>query len=89
VTATTRCGLFRTLVRVKSGRPTGGLAQTRVGITRLSIRSADLVASFGDGESLGLMGRTVIELEPRSLNVLLPKGQCEIGSMPLQLRRAV
>jgi len=89
VTATTRYGLLSTLVRVKLGWPTGGLAVTRVGITRLSLRSGDLVASFGDGEPLGLIGRTVIELEPRSLNVLLPMGRGEIGNVPTRLRRAV
>ena len=89
VTANTRSGLLRTLARIKLGRSTAGLAVASTGLTRLSLRSADLVAGFGDGESLGLKYRTVVELDRGSLNVILPNGRGDFGAFPWQVRRAV
>jgi diacylglycerol kinase (ATP) len=72
VTATTRFGLFSALWRMKTGRQIEGLATSHSGLTHLTVRTRDLVGTFGDGEWLGLMHRTEIKLEPQSLHVLLP-----------------
>jgi diacylglycerol kinase (ATP) len=89
VTAQTRGTILRTLALIKLGRSTAGLARAQLGLTRLSVRTSDLVAAFGDGEWLGLRYRSVIELEPRALKVLLPSSRANIGGLPQLLRRAV
>ncbi len=89
VTATTRCGMLRTLWRMKIGRQIEGLATSHTGLTRLTVRTRGLVGSFGDGEWLGLMHRTEIKLEPQSLRVLLPGHQHSTHTVLRALREAL
>lgn len=72
VSARGRSELLRVLLRLKLGRRVTRGARLLTGLTRLDVRSADPVASFGDGEALGLRRRASITLERHALRVLVP-----------------
>lgn len=89
ITATTRTGLIRTLLRMKAGQPMSGLATCHTGLHRLVIRTNGLVGAFGDGEWLGLRHRSVVTIERGALRVLVPCHNPAFAQHDGRLREAV
>jgi diacylglycerol kinase (ATP) len=72
--ASTRAGLIGALLRLMLGRPQSHSVQYYENLTHLDIKAGALVGSFGDGECLGLKHRSVVQIEPGALRVLVPGG---------------
>ena len=89
ITATTRIGLIRTLLRMKTGRRISGLATWQTGLHRLVIRTRGLVGAFGDGEWLGLRHRSVVTIERAALRVLVPPHSPVIAQHAGRFKEAV
>lgn len=71
VTATTRAGLLRTLVQLKTGRPCGQ-ARRHPRLTAFALRSRTLLGAMGDGEWLGLCHRVSVSVARGALRALVP-----------------
>ncbi|UCG86471.1 MAG: hypothetical protein JSW71_21665 [Gemmatimonadota bacterium] len=89
ITATTRAGLLRTLLRMRTGRGITSLATWQTGLQRLVVRTHGLVGAFGDGEWLGLRHRSVITIERAALRVLVPPFSPEAGQSTSRFKEAV
>ncbi len=89
ITATTRVGLIRALLRLKTGRQISGLATWHTGLHRLVIRTRGLVGAFGDGEWLGLRHRSVVTIERAALRVLVPPHSPAIAQHAGRFKEAV
>ncbi len=72
ITAGSRAGLLRTLLRAKAGRPLGPGARLILDLHALDLRSFHPLATFGDGEWLGERRRLSLTVETGALRVLVP-----------------
>jgi diacylglycerol kinase family enzyme len=75
ITAGSRAGLLRTLLRAKAGRPDGSGATLLTGLTHLTLRAFRPLGSFGDGEWLGERRRASVTIEPGALRMMVPPGR--------------
>lgn len=72
VTAGSRAGLLRTLLRARAGRPAAAGATLLIGLRHLSLRALRPLGSFGDGEWLGARRRASVAIEPGALRMMVP-----------------